>query len=294
MSKVSILMPIFNEEVFLKESIESVLEQSYKNIELIIIDDFSTDKSYSLAEQYSLKNSRIRLIRNLKKGKVSAFNLGFEKSSGDFVCFFAGDDIMHKDSIINRLSCLKSSIDSFIASASKVKTISDTHRFNDVVIPKNKSKGTLVGGAIMFNRNLGGKIFPIPEQLPNEDRWTELHMRFFSKIIHVPIVSLFYRIHDGNSSSRMNSFKEKNIDMHSRFIVFQLFLDKYHSKLSDNDKFFLSRMALAEQFRYDGKTLSLLFIRGLGIKDKMRFLFHSNSLLYYIRLRFFSFFSGWG
>ena len=73
MSKVSILMPIFNEEAFLKESIESVLEQSYKNIELIIIDDFSTDKSYSLAEQYSLKNSRIRLIRNLKKGKVSAF-----------------------------------------------------------------------------------------------------------------------------------------------------------------------------------------------------------------------------
>ena len=104
MSKVSILMPIFNEEAFLKESIESVLEQSYKNVELIIIDDFSTDKSYSLAEQYSLKNSRIRLIRNLKKGKVSAFNLGFEKSSGDFICFFAGDDIMHKDSIINRLS----------------------------------------------------------------------------------------------------------------------------------------------------------------------------------------------
>ena len=70
MSKVSILMPIFNEECFLRESIESVLGQSYEDFELIIIDDFSTDQSYLIAEEYSFKDSRIKLIRNLKKGKV--------------------------------------------------------------------------------------------------------------------------------------------------------------------------------------------------------------------------------
>ena len=85
------------------------------------------------------------------------------------------------------------------------------------MIPKKKNKGTLVGGAIMFSRPLGYKIFPIPEQLPNEDRWTELHIRFFSKIIHSPIISLFYRIHSKNSSSRLNNFKQKNIEMHERF-----------------------------------------------------------------------------
>ena len=146
----------------------------------------------------------------------------------------------------------------------------------------------------MFNVHLGRKIFPIPEQLPNEDRWTELHIRFFSKITHIPIVSLFYRIHSGNSSSRLNSFKEKNIEMHERFIVFQLFRDKYNSELSNDNRFFLDRMAFAEQLRYNGRTLSLLLMRGLNVKDKMRFLFHSNRMLYYIRLKLFSFFSGWG
>ena len=294
MNKVSILMPIFNEECFLETSVESVLEQSYENIELIIVDDFSTDRSYSILEKYALKDSRIKLIKNLKKGKVAAFNLAFKQSSGDFICFFGGDDIMKEKSIFNRLSCLDGYNNNLIASASKVKTISNINRFNNVVIPKKKNKGTLVGGAIMFSRPLGYKIFPIPEQLPNEDRWTELHIRFFSKIIHSPIVSLFYRIHSKNSSSRLNNFKQKNIEMHERFVVFKLFLNKYRSVLNSNDKYFLDRMAFAEELRYNKKTLHLLFMRGIKIKDKIRFIFHSNSILYFIRLRFFSFFSGWG
>ena len=261
MSKVSILMPIFNEESFLEMSIESILKQSYENIELIIVDDLSTDNSYLILERYALKDNRIKLIKNLKKGKVAAFNLAFKHSSGDFICFFGGDDIMEEKSIFNRLSCLYGYNEDFIASASKVKTISNIARFNNVVIPKNRNKGTLVGGAVMFNRPLGNKIFPIPEQLPNEDRWTELHIRFFSKIIHSPIISLLYRIHSKNSSSRLGSFKEKNIEMHKRFIVFRLFLDKYNLVLNSNDKYFLDRMAFAEELRYKNRTLHLLFMK---------------------------------
>ena len=61
-------------------------------------------------------------------------------------------------------------------------------RFNNVIIPKNKNKGTLIGGALIFNRKLAKKIFPIPEELPNEDRWTGLHVKFFSDIIHSPFI----------------------------------------------------------------------------------------------------------
>jgi len=294
MSKVSILMPVFNEENFIKEAVDSVLNQSYKDFELIIVDDFSTDNSYSIIKEYSLKDDRIKLIKNTKKGKVSGFNLGFRKSTGDFICFFAGDDIMTKDSIFTRLSCIDNNDSDFTASASKVKTISEISRFNNVIIPKNKHKGTLVGGAIMFNRLLGNKIFPIPEELPNEDRWTELHIKFFSTIIHVPIISLFYRIHSQNSSSRTNVFKDKNIQMHKRLIVFKLFLYKYKETLSHANKYLLDKMAFAEDLRYRNKTFSLLLMQGISIKEKIRFIFHSNSILYFIRLRFFSFFSGWG
>ena len=76
----------------------------------------------------------------------------------------------------------------------------------------------------MFNRILGDKIFPIPSELPNEDKWTALHMMYFTDIIHIPFISLLYRIHSKNSSSRTKSFNIKNIEMHERFIVYSLFL----------------------------------------------------------------------
>ena len=293
MNKVSILMPVFNEQKYVEESIQSVLIQSYDNFELIIVDDYSTDDSYSLLEKYSLIDNRIKLIKNIEKGKNSAFNLAFKESSGDFICYFAGDDIMDVDSISNRISKILNS-NSLIASASKVRTISSISKFSNVIIPKKKNKGTLVGGAVMFNRDLANKIFPIPEQLPNEDRWTELHINFFADIIHVPIISLLYRIHSDNSSSRTCSFEKKNIDMHKRFLVFKLFLDKYEEILSDLDKKYLNSMIVSEDLRYNNKTLSLLFIPNLSIKEKIRFIFHSNKMLYSIRINFFSFFSGWG
>jgi len=294
MNKVSILMPVFNEQDFIKEAIESVLSQTHNNFELIIVDDFSSDETYSIAKKYSLKDSRIDLIKNSEKGKVSAFNLAFKKSTGDYICFFAGDDIMDKESIHNRLSPILSSDYKFIASTSKVKTISKMIRFNNVIIPKNKKKGTFVGGAVMLNVNLARKVFPIPKELPNEDRWTELHIRFFSNIHHTSKISLLYRIHLKNSSSRTDDFNNKNMDMHKRFAVFKLFLNKYQKNLSEPDIFFLKKMSKAEQFRYNNQTWKLLFFTGLPFRDKIRFIFHSNKILYSIRINFFSLFSGWG
>ena len=82
--------------------------------------------------------------------------------------------------------------------------------------------------------------------------------------------------------------------MHKRFIVFKLFLDKYRKELSEPNIFFLNTMITAEEFRFNGKTLNILFMKDISLKNKIRFLFHSNKLLYSIRINFFNFFSGWG
>ena len=83
MNKISILMPVFNEQQYIVQSINSVLNQSYKNFELIIIDDFSTDNSYDICKDYANKDDRIKLIKNIDKGKVSAFNLAYKSSNGN-------------------------------------------------------------------------------------------------------------------------------------------------------------------------------------------------------------------
>ena len=293
MIKISILMPIFNEQKYIVQAIDSVLEQSCEEFELIIVDDFSTDNSYNICKEYSNKFDRIKLIRNKKKGKVSAFNTAYKKSSGDFICYFAGDDMMTSDSLKNRFNFIFSNLDSSSSCISRVKMISSINKFNDIELPKNKQKGTLLGGCVMFDQSLGNKIFPIPEDLPNEDKWTALHMTYFSNIIHVPYISLLYRIHSKNSSSRTKNFNIKNIEMHDRFLVYKLFLDTYQSRLTHSVNSFLKSMIYAEELRYNNKTLSLFFIR-IPIKEKIRFIFHSNKFLYWIRIKLFSVFSGWG
>jgi glycosyltransferase involved in cell wall biosynthesis len=67
MSKVSIIMAVRNSEEFVSQAIESVLNQSYKNFELIIVDDFSNDSTYELIKDYKNNDKRIKLYRNLKK-----------------------------------------------------------------------------------------------------------------------------------------------------------------------------------------------------------------------------------
>ena len=98
-----------NEEKYISQAIESVLEQSYEKFELIIIDDFSTDTSYNICKGYAEKSNKIKLIKNDKKGKVFAFNNGYKKSTGELICYFAGDDMMTPDSLKNRSNFIISS-----------------------------------------------------------------------------------------------------------------------------------------------------------------------------------------
>ena len=91
--KVSVITPMYNCEKFISETIESVLNQTYTNWEMIIIDDCSTDKSKQIVKQYIERDKRIRLIAlNENSGAAVARNKGIEVSSGRFIAFLDGDD----------------------------------------------------------------------------------------------------------------------------------------------------------------------------------------------------------
>ena len=290
---VSILMPVFNEEKYISEAIESVLSQTYLNFELIIIDDGSTDKTSTIIKQYS--NQRIQLHQPGKIGKVAAFNLAFSKSKGDFICFFAGDDILPFDCIENRITPIKDSLLFPSISFCKIKTFSKNKRYDEIVIPKG-NKGNLSGGAMMFNRVFSDRSFPIPEELANEDMWQVQHALYFKDVIikHVPIIGIYFRIHSANSSSKQDSFSKKTESMHSRFIVYKLFLDKYHNQLNQESQFQLMALDKAETLRYNNRWIPIMFIKKLSFVQKIRFIMYSNSFFYNIRINFFSLFSGWG
>ncbi len=96
---VSILIPFKNTFSFLPECLNSILDQTYSNWELIIVDDFSTDESYDLVHNYAQKEEKITLLKNKAPGIINALRLAFEHSKGVLITRMDSDDIMHKDKL---------------------------------------------------------------------------------------------------------------------------------------------------------------------------------------------------
>ena len=93
---VSVVIPVYNSEKFLAESIESVLNQTYKNIEVITIDDGSTDKSLDILQQFS---DKITIISQPNQGLTAALRAGIKKINGKWFKWFSPDDVLYPDAI---------------------------------------------------------------------------------------------------------------------------------------------------------------------------------------------------
>ncbi len=92
-SKISVIMPVYNAEKFLKDSIESVLNQTYKDFEFIIVNDGSTDSSLNIISEYKEKDNRIKIINQENRGVSTSRNTGILSSVGRYVSFIDADDI---------------------------------------------------------------------------------------------------------------------------------------------------------------------------------------------------------
>lgn len=103
---VSIIVPLYNKEEYIEETIKNIKEQSYSNWELIIIDDCSKDNSYSIAKKYT--SEKIYVIKNNKRQGVSKTrNKGLAKAKGRFICFQDADDLWEKTKLEKQLQFMK-------------------------------------------------------------------------------------------------------------------------------------------------------------------------------------------
>ena len=99
-NKVSVIVPIYNASEYLSRSIESILNQSYENLEIILIDDCSTDNSKEIIKKYALKDTRIKpFYSEVNQGVSKSRNIGLKSVSGDYVMFMDADDYIVKDMI---------------------------------------------------------------------------------------------------------------------------------------------------------------------------------------------------
>lgn len=95
---ISVIIPVYNAEKYLKKCIESIITQSYRNIEIILINDGSTDSSMDICRYYAACDNRVRFIDLQTRGGVSrARNLGIENAQGYYICFVDADDYVSED-----------------------------------------------------------------------------------------------------------------------------------------------------------------------------------------------------
>lgn len=93
--KISVIIPVYNVEKYLKFCLDSVLEQSYKNLEIILIDDGSTDGCGKICDEYALIDNRIKVIHKINGGLADARNVGLKSATGDFIGFLDSDDYIY-------------------------------------------------------------------------------------------------------------------------------------------------------------------------------------------------------
>lgn len=108
---VSIIVPVFNSERYLSDTLNSIINQSFSNWECLCVDDGSTDDSVSIVNQFTAIDSRIKLHKrpsNLKKGGNSCRNYGFEISNGEYIQWFDSDDLMRESMLEMKVEALTS------------------------------------------------------------------------------------------------------------------------------------------------------------------------------------------
>ena len=93
---VSIVIPVYNVENYLEESIQSVLNQTYTNLEIILVDDGSTDSSGTICDKFAEIDVRIRVFHTENRGAALAKNFGVTQALGDYVLFVDSDDIAER------------------------------------------------------------------------------------------------------------------------------------------------------------------------------------------------------
>jgi glycosyltransferase involved in cell wall biosynthesis len=218
---VSIIIPAYNAEQFIDETINSICKQTYKNLEVIIVDDSSTDKTVSLVNAW--KKDFITCIPNDGlKGSASARNTGIKKASGKYIAFFDADDIMFPGKIEKQVEVLEKDLTLDICSASmqiyleKPVDIAVSGNYN---ICKNLQKNPIILGNSVIKTSFikDNNLFfndDFTNYADDYDWEVDAVKNYHAKIFLLPEVVAFYRQHK-NQCSR----KEKIIAQNHKKIM---------------------------------------------------------------------------
>lgn len=214
---ISILLSTYNGGKYLKEQLNSLFSQTYKDFEIIVRDDISSDKTLEILKSYDVKLIESTLNLGAKKSFFTLLKYALENSDSKYFMFCDQDDVWNEDKIektlykMKELETLYSSEIPFLIHTDlevvdeSLKTISSSMSEYEYIIPKYNSlnrlliQNTITGCTMMINRELAKKSLDIPEEAIMHDWWIGLIASYFGRIGYLNTSTIKYRQHGKNT-----------------------------------------------------------------------------------------------
>ena len=153
--KVSVIIPVYNVELYLRECLESVVNQTLDNYEVIVVDDGSTDTSYNIACEYKENYDFIKILRQNNLGASAARNIGVKSAKGKYIYFLDSDDYIHKDTLKKSYElCEKNNLDILTFDAESFYDKNYKGSYFDEYDRKNKLDTQVLTGEDFFNKSV--------------------------------------------------------------------------------------------------------------------------------------------
>ena len=279
MKKISVVLPVFNGEKFLAGAIESILHQTWKNFQLIIVDDCSTDSTPYIIQKYASKDSRIVAVKNENNLKLpKSLNIGFQLADGEYFTWTSDDNLYRKnafeilaDYLDNNENCAMVYADMFLVNSEG--NLTKGRRLEPELLLYNN----IIGACFLYRKEIAKIIGDYDENLflaEDYDYWLRIHQ--VGNIIHHKRYLYYYRFHENSLTitkhNKVRLQTGKVLDKHFQYITKQFssrkalykFFDIYVYYKGSNGK------EVLEQFKKKYKTYSLyrITVRGLYFVKK--------------------------
>ncbi|WP_304546534.1 glycosyltransferase family 2 protein [Sulfurimonas microaerophilic] len=231
-SVVSIALCTYNGEKFISQQLDSILKQTYSHLEIIIVDDGSTDKTVEILQNYKNIDTRIKFFQNEKNlGYVKNFEKAISLCKGDYIALADQDDIWNTRKIETFLSRIKSNV--LIYSDAELIDDNSKNLHKNLIQPdKQLVKGhsplsflfdnCISGNTMMFKKELVKHILPIPDIVSFHDVWIAYVASSLSTIIYTKECFTFYRRYStqvtADIEQKYSSFSDKLQVKKSRFL----------------------------------------------------------------------------
>lgn len=277
MAEVAVIMAAYNGEKFIAEQIDSILDNSFTDIELHICDDGSTDRTEQIASVYVDKYpDKIHYHKNEKNlGVIRNFLYGLIYADCPYYMFSDQDDVWEKDKILHTLDKMKSEENSHMAAEGReipIAVFGDAYMVDgelrsmnstfqklsnltpaDTGLPHVLVENAVIGCTLMINRCLRNKLQTVPEQVRMHDHWIAIMAAALGRLVYLDEPLLKYRQHGNNTlggasdisyaTSNLGRIKKIKAGVWDSYYQAGAFLDCFENELTEEQKSVLSYFA---------------------------------------------------